>query len=70
MTYRGRAIPIAWKLLKHNSSAVGVKEIHPVLSSAYAFLCHLPEVEQVYFRRRLGLGKVVGEDGQDNTEAE
>ena len=47
MTYRGRAIPIAWKLLKHNSSAVGVKEIHPVLSSAYAFLCHLPEVEQV-----------------------
>lgn len=54
MTYRGRAIPIAWKLLKHNSSAVGVKEIHPVLSSAYAFLCHLPEVEQVYFRADRG----------------
>lgn len=49
LTYRGRAIPLAWQLLKHNSSTVGIKEIYPVLVSAYTFLSHLPQVEEVYF---------------------
>lgn len=47
LTYRGRAIPVAWHLFKHNSSAVSTRDIHPVLASVYALLSHLPHVEEV-----------------------
>lgn len=47
LTYRGRAIPVAWQLLNHNSSAVSLRAIRPVLASVYALLSQLPHVEEV-----------------------
>ena len=54
LTYRGRALPLAWQLLEHPSSVVSMEDIHPVLASVHSFLSHLPEVEEVYFRADRG----------------
>lgn len=54
LTYRGRALPLAWQLLEHQSSVVSMEDIHPVLASVHSFLRHLPEVEEVYFRADRG----------------
>lgn len=48
LTYRGRAIPLAWRLLRHSSSTVGIKDIRPVLVSVHSLLSHLPQIEEVY----------------------
>jgi len=48
LTYRGRAIPLAWRLLRHSSSTVGIQDIRPVLVSVHNLLSHLPEIEEVY----------------------
>ena len=47
LVYRGRALPVAWRVLRHASSVVRAREIHPVLASVQSLLMHLPDLEQV-----------------------
>lgn len=47
LVYRGRALPLAWRVLRHGSSMVSNKEIYPVLASVQSLLAHLPHVEEV-----------------------
>jgi hypothetical protein len=47
LTYRGRALPLAWRVLRHSSSMVTNKEIRPVLASVQCLLMHLPGVDAV-----------------------
>lgn len=47
LTYRGRAIPIAWTLIRHSSATVSFAVIRPVLVSALNLLSHLPFVESI-----------------------
>lgn len=47
LVYRGRALPLAWRVLRHGSSMVSNKEIYPVLASVQSLLAHLPQVEEV-----------------------
>jgi hypothetical protein len=47
LTYRGRALPLAWRVLRHASSVVSAKEIRPVLASVQCLLMHLPGIEEV-----------------------
>jgi hypothetical protein len=46
-TYRGRAFPLAWRVIRHGSAMVRNKEIHPVLASVQSLLMHLPYLEEV-----------------------
>ena len=39
LIYRGRAIPVSWRVIKHNSTSVGYKDYKVVLKQA---LCILP----------------------------
>ena len=47
LMYRGRALPLAWRVLHHRSAMVGNREIYPVLASVQSLLLHLPHVEEV-----------------------
>ena len=47
LVYRGRAVPLAWRILRHASSVVSARDLHPVLASVQSLLLHLPELEQV-----------------------
>jgi hypothetical protein len=47
LVYRGRALPLAWRVLRHGSSMVSNKEIYPVLASVQSLLAHLPHVEEI-----------------------
>ena len=47
LVYRGRALPVAWRVLRHASSVVRARESHPVLASVQSLLMHLPDLEQV-----------------------
>lgn len=47
LLYRGRAVPLSWRIIRHGSSTVGNQEIYPVLASVQCLLVHLPQVEEV-----------------------
>lgn len=47
LTYKGRALPLSWRIIEHSSSMVSIREIHPVLSSVQCLLSHLPHLEAV-----------------------
>lgn len=47
LVYRGRALPLSWRVLRHGSSMVSNQEIYPVLASVQSLLVHLPQVEEV-----------------------
>lgn len=47
LVYRGRALPLAWRVVRHGSSMVSHTEIYPVLASVQCLLVHLPQVEEV-----------------------
>ncbi|GAA5503596.1 hypothetical protein Dxin01_03355 [Deinococcus xinjiangensis] len=47
MTYRGRAIPLAWTLIRHSSATVSFAVIRRVLVSALNLLSHLPFLEHI-----------------------
>lgn len=47
MTYRGRALPLSWRIIEHGSSMVCNAEIYPVLSSVQSLLMQLPALESV-----------------------
>jgi len=47
LVYRGRALPLSWRVLRHGSSMVSNHEIHPVLASVQCLLAHLPQVKEV-----------------------
>ncbi|SMB82012.1 hypothetical protein SAMN00790413_04813 [Deinococcus hopiensis KR-140] len=42
---RGRALPLAWRVLRHGSSMVSNKEIYPVLARVQCLPTHLSQVE-------------------------
>lgn len=47
ITYRGRAIPLAWTLIRHSSATVSFTVIRPVLVSALNLLSHLKFLESI-----------------------
>ena len=47
LVYRGRALPLAWRVLRHGSSMVKTDDIHTVLASVQCLLAQLPDVEEV-----------------------
>jgi hypothetical protein len=44
LVYRGRAIPVTWRVIKHNSTSVGYKDYKVVLAQA---LLMLPEAQRI-----------------------
>lgn len=39
LLYRGRAVPLSWRVIRHGSSTVGNQEIYPVLASVQCLGC-------------------------------
>lgn len=55
LVYRGRALPLAWRVLRHGSSMVSNKEIYPILASVQSLLVHFSQVEDAQHQCRPGV---------------